>query len=201
MELVLATNNPHKVREIREVLADLPIKVLTPADLRLAVEVKEDGATYAENAAKKARAVAALTGRPALADDSGLEVEALGGEPGVRSARYTGEDASGADHIRKLLEALSGVPFDRRRAVFRCVLVLAWPDGGEETAEGACEGTITFQPMGERGFGYDPVFLIPEYGQTFAQMEPREKHRISHRGRALERLREILAERLAHHPH
>ncbi len=201
MELILATNNPHKVREIREVLADLPIKVLTPEDLGLAVEVEEDADTYVENAAKKARAVAALTGRPALGDDSGLEVEALGGAPGVRSARYAGEGASGADHIRKLLEALSGVSFDRRRAVFRCVLVLAWPDGGEETAEGACEGTITFQPMGERGFGYDPVFLIPEYGKTFAQLEPREKHRISHRGRALKRLREILEERLAHHPH
>jgi XTP/dITP diphosphohydrolase len=201
VELVLATNNPHKVREIRELLADLPIKVLTPADLGLAVEVEEDGAAYAENAAKKARAVAALTGRPALGDDSGLEVDALGGAPGVRSARYAGEGASGADHIRKLLEALAGVPFDRRRAVFRCVLVLAWPDGGEETVEGACEGIITFQPMGEQGFGYDPVFLIPEYGKTFAQMEPREKHRISHRGRALERLRERLAEHLAYNPH
>lgn len=186
MRLVLATRNEGKVREIREVLSGLDVELLTLSDLP---EVHEDGATFSENAKKKALKVAELTGLPALADDSGLEVDALGGSPGVRSARFAGDDDA---NNRKLLELLKGVPPERRTARFRCVLALAFPDGRAYTVEGTCEGRIAEEPAGEGGFGYDPIFLVPERGLTFAQMTREEKNSISHRGRALRKLREVL---------
>lgn len=146
-----------------------------------------------ENALKKARTVTALTGLPALADDSGLEVEALGGAPGIYSSRYAGERADDAMNIAKLLKALEGVPEGKRGAAFRCVLVLCRPDGNHLDFEGRWPGRITDRPAGQGGFGYDPVFFVPEMGMTVAEMPPEIKNRISHRARAFERLREWLA--------
>jgi len=189
MRLVLATRNEGKAKEIREALSGLEVDLLTLSDFP---EVHEDGATFSENAKKKALTVAKFTGLPALADDSGLEVDALGGMPGVRSARFAGEGADDDANNRKLLELLKGLPPERRTARFRCVLALAFPDGEVYTVEGTCEGLIAEEPAGEGGFGYDPLFLIPEEGRTFAQMTREEKNSLSHRGRALRKLREVL---------
>ncbi len=192
MRLVLATRNEGKVKEIREALSGLEVDLLTLSDFPEVPEVHEDGATFSENAKKKALTVAKFTGLPALADDSGLEVDALGGMPGVRSARFAGEGADDDANNRKLLELLKGLPPERRTARFRCVLALAFPDGEVYTVEGTCEGLIAEEPAGEGGFGYDPLFLIPEEGRTFAQMTREEKNSLSHRGRALRKLREVL---------
>ena len=192
MTIVLATRNPGKIEEIREALSGLDIAFRTLSDFPDLPEIREDGTTFRENAEKKALTVARATGLPALADDSGLEVDALGGAPGVRSARFAGEGADDRSNNRKLLDLLRGVPPERRTARFRCVLALAFPDGRVYTVEGTCEGRIVEDPAGEGGFGYDPLFLIPEEGRTFAQMTREEKNRISHRGRALSKLREVL---------
>ncbi|RKY59577.1 MAG: non-canonical purine NTP pyrophosphatase [Candidatus Latescibacterota bacterium] len=192
MRLVLATRNEGKAKEIREALSGLEVDLLTLSDFPEVPEVHEDGATFSENAKKKALTVAKFTGLPALADDSGLEVDALGGMPGVRSARFAGEGADDDANNRKLLELLKGLPPERRTARFRCVLALAFPDGEVYTVEGTCEGLIAEEPAGEGGFGYDPLFLIPEEGRTFAQMTREEKNSLSHRGRALRKLREVL---------
>lgn len=193
MRLVLATRNEGKVKEIREALSGLEVDLLTLLDFPEVPEVHEDGATFSENAKKKALTVAKFTGLPALADDSGLEVDALGGMPGVRSARFAGEGADDDANNRKLLELLKGLPPERRTARFRCVLALAFPDGEVYTVEGTCEGLIAEEPAGDGGFGYDPLFLIPEEGRTFAQMTREEKNSLSHRGRALRKLREVLS--------
>ncbi len=185
-KLLIATNNPGKAREYRALLADLPVEITFPAQEGLALEVEETGETFAANARLKAVAFAQASGLPALADDSGLEVDALGGAPGVRSARYAGPGATDADRTRKLLAALADVPPGRRTARFRCVVALAWPDGVVQTAEGVCEGEIGFEPRGAHGFGYDPVFLVAGYGgRTMAELPPAEKNRISHRARAV----------------
>ena len=189
-KLLIATNNPGKVREYEDLLGDLSgVEITFPAREGLSLEVVESGQTFEENARLKAGAFCAVSGLPTLADDSGLEVDALDGAPGVRSARYAGPGTSDIDRYRKLLTALTGVPPDRRAARFRCVVALALPDGQVHTAEGACEGEIGFTPRGEFGFGYDPVFIVAgQEGRTMAELEPEVKNRISHRARAVEAL-------------
>jgi XTP/dITP diphosphohydrolase len=187
-KLLIATNNPGKVREYEDLLGDLSgVEITFPAREGLSLEVVESGRTFEENARLKAGAFCAVSGLPTLADDSGLEVDALDGAPGVRSARYAGPGASDIDRYRKLLAVLAGVPPDRRSARFRCVVALALPDGQVHTAEGACEGEIGFAPRGEFGFGYDPVFIVAgQEGRTMAELEPEVKNCISHRARAVE---------------
>jgi XTP/dITP diphosphohydrolase len=180
--LLIATNNRGKVREYRDILGDLPLELVTPADIGLELEVEETGATYEENACLKAQTFAQASGLLTLADDSGLEVDALGGEPGMHSHRYA--RGSDADRYRALLERLRDVPPEQRTARFRCVLVLAAPTGEAYTCEGVCPGVIVDTPRGEGGFGYDPVFYLPERGQTMAELAPEEKNHLSHRGRA-----------------
>ncbi len=193
-KVLLATHNPGKRREWYELLKGLDIALWLPDELGLDGAVAETGETYEENAFLKARTLSAASGLPALADDSGLEVDALEGAPGVRSARYRlGSDAV---RYRALLEALEGVPEEERTARFRCVAALVLPDGREFTTEGVCEGVITTEPQGEGGFGYDPVFYLPGRGKTLAQLGPYEKNQISHRALAAEAMRPILEREL-----
>lgn len=195
--LVLATRNNGKIREIRAILADLPLEIV---DLRAypdAPEVPEEGPDFAANARGKALAIAAHTGEWTLADDSGLEVEALDGAPGVFSARYAGVHGDDRANIAKLLAEMASVPEGRRRARFVCLAALAAPDGSCFLAEGECGGVIARNPRGENGFGYDPVFFLPEYGLTMAELPEELKNEISHRARALAKLRPVLAARLA----
>ena len=189
--LVLATANAGKVVELRELLSEWgPIEVQSLESFPDLALPAESETSYIDNAVAKARAVTVATGLPALGDDSGLEVARLGGGPGVRSARWAATDA---ERVRKLLDALADVPPDARRASFRCVVALAWPDGRVETAEGACAGSIARAPSGTGGFGYDPVFVPEELGCTFAEASPEEKQRLSHRARAVRRLGARLA--------
>ena len=190
MRLLLASNNPHKAGEMRALLAEVRGLELVARPSNLP-EPEEDGATLLDNARIKARAVVAATGEPAVSDDTGLEVEALGGAPGVFTARYAGQDATYEDNWRKLLAELG----DRadRRARWRTVALVAWPDGSETWAEGTCEGAIAAQARGNGGFGYDPVFVPDEGdGRTFAELEPDEKNAVSHRGRAFRALGRLL---------
>ena len=190
---VLATFNRDKAAELNALLS-LPGVTLAPlADWPGALAPEETGATLLENARIKARAAVALTGLPAIADDTGLEVDALGGAPGVHAARYAGEGATYADNVAKLLRELDGVPPARRTARFRTVCVAAWPDGREIHAEGVLEGTITDGPRGANGFGYDPVFVPAGESRTYAQFSDAEKNAISHRARAVKALGEKLA--------
>lgn len=186
--LVIATRNRAKSAEIRALLKDFPVEIKDVNDFGPLPEPVEDGRTFDENAYKKALFTARVLGLPALADDSGLEVEALGGEPGVHSARYAGDEATDAENNRKLLRVMEGV--ENRKARFVCVLSLAVPTGPALTYEAACEGEIATEPRGSRGFGYDPVFYYPPARKTFAEMEPEEKAAVSHRGRALREFRE-----------
>nr|MBC7244394.1 XTP/dITP diphosphatase [Chloroflexota bacterium] len=195
--LFLATDNPGKMREYEQLLAPLRVKLWTPHLLGLALAVHEDGASYAENARVKALTYMRASGMPTLADDSGLEVDALGGAPGIHSARYAGHDANDADRCYLLLQQLEGVPREKRTARFRCVLVLATPDGEVHSTEGICEGFIGFEPQGSHGFGYDPIFFLPEYGQTMGQLSPEIKNRISHRARAVQKMFPVLSRILA----
>jgi len=197
IKLLVATNNPGKVREYEALLRGLSLTLTYPAQEGIDIEVEETGSTFAENACLKATAYARASGLLTLADDSGLEVDALGGQPGTRSARFAGEGTSDEDRYRLLLNKLEGLPWERRTARFRCVIAIATPQGGVRTAEGTCEGVIAFEPKGEHGFGYDPVFYMPEHGQTMAELEPEIKNRISHRARAAEGARRILQELLA----
>jgi XTP/dITP diphosphohydrolase len=197
LTLVMATHNPGKVRELAALLGDLEVRLLSLADFPEIPDISEEGATFAQNARAKARAVARLTGLLALADDSGLEVEALGGRPGVHSARYAVDLTGGAsptdrDNWMKLLKEMAGIPWERRSARFVCVAALAWPDGRVHTTRGECAGVISFEPKGEQGFGYDPVFWVPEFERTMAELPPAVKNQISHRARALAALKEML---------
>jgi len=185
--IVLATRNPGKTAEIRSLLAGFPVDVRDLTDFGPIPEVEEDGATFEENAYKKASFTARVLGFPALSDDSGLCVPALDGAPGVHSARYGGPGLSDADRCRRLLDAMRGR--DDRRAAFECVLSLAVPSGPALTYEGRCEGVLAEAPSGANGFGYDPVFFYPPLGRTFAELARDEKGRVSHRGRALAELR------------
>lgn len=189
MKIVLATNNQGKVSEIRAILEKHKVEVLSLDDVPgTPPEVVEDADTFAGNALKKASAIAHWAGMPALADDSGLVVQALGGEPGVQSARYAGKDGDSEANMVMLLERMEGVPEPERLAHFACVMVLATPDGRHWESAGRVDGLITFQKRGSAGFGYDPVFFYIPADKTFAQMDPAEKNQVSHRGRALEAL-------------
>jgi XTP/dITP diphosphohydrolase len=183
-KLLLATNNKAKVREYRGLLQELPLKLVLPAELDITTTVSEVGDSLEENARLKATVLAAESRLLALADDSGLEVDALGGEPGPLSARYAGEGASDRDRIDYLLARLKGVPWERRRARFRCIIAIATPDGEVELCSGECPGFITFEPRGEQGFGYDPVFYLPQLDKTMAELPLEIKNQVSHRGKA-----------------
>jgi len=193
MKLLIATRNRGKKREYARLLQGLEVELIALDDLGVTKTIKEDGASYTENALLKARGYAAATGLLTLADDSGLEVDALDGAPGVLTARYAGEGATDEQRYSLLLEQLKDVPHEHRTARFRCVIALAWPDGRVEITEGVCEGRITREPRGEHGFGYDPVFYVPEYGCTMAELPPEIKNRISHRARAAAVASEILS--------
>ncbi|MBP1725800.1 MAG: non-canonical purine pyrophosphatase, rdgB/HAM1 family [Deltaproteobacteria bacterium] len=187
LPVVLATRNAGKTEELRRLLADFPVVVMNLSNFGPMPPVEEDGTTFEENAVKKARSTAKVVGLPALADDSGLTVDALGGAPGVRSARYAGEHAADADNNAKLLKELEHE--DNRAAAFVCVIAIAVPWGPALVYEGHCEGLITREQMGTEGFGYDPVFFYPPLQKTFAQLTTEEKNQVSHRGRALRELR------------
>nr|WP_325219465.1 XTP/dITP diphosphatase [uncultured Oscillibacter sp.] len=182
-KFVLATHNPGKLAEMKAILSGLGVEVVSPAEAGVEVDVEETGTTFAENAMLKAKAICAAAGLPAIADDSGLCVDALNGGPGVYSARYGGEELDDRKRRLLLLRNLRGQT--TRAAHFTCAVACAFPDGDTLTAEGRCDGAIAFAPLGEGGFGYDPVFLIPEKGKTFGQLSPEEKSAISHRGKAL----------------
>ncbi len=190
--LLLATRNLHKLEEFRAIFSDLPLRLLSLRDLQLAIDVEETGTTYAENAELKARAYAQVSNMSTLADDSGLEIDALGGAPGVQSARYLGSETSYEERFRVILEQLKGLPLDRRSARFRCVIALVEPLGNIRMVEGVVEGVIAEGPRGTNGFGYDPIFSLPELGKTFAELEPEYKNRISHRARAAQSARKLL---------
>lgn len=182
--IVLATTNKGKTREMKEMLKDHPIEIRDLSDFGPIPEVIEDGETFDDNAYKKAAFTAKVLGYPALADDSGLCVDALDGAPGVYSARYAGENATDAENVDKLLKALENE--DNRKAAFQCVISIAVPTGAALTYEGRCEGVLTREPAGDNGFGYDPLFFFPELDKTFAQLSMDEKARVSHRGKALQ---------------
>ena len=183
MKFVLASHNKGKLAEMQAVLADLGVEVVMPAELGITVDVEETGTTFAENAMLKAKAICAAAKLPAIADDSGLCVDALNGGPGVYSARYGGEGLDDRGRYMLLLNNMRGQT--TRAAHFACAIACAFPNGDTLTAEGRCDGTIAFAPMGEGGFGYDPVFFVPELKKTFGQLTAEEKSAISHRGRAL----------------
>ena len=184
MKLVLASKNKKKIAEMNQILEALGVEICSQAEAGVDVDVEENGTTFEENSLLKAKAVMEQSGMPAIADDSGLCVDALGGAPGVYSARYGGEGLDDAGRTRLLLENMRGQ--SPRTARFVCVIACCFPNGDTITARGECEGTIAFAPMGESGFGYDPVFFIPGMKKTFAQLESKEKNAISHRGKALE---------------
>ena len=192
MELLLATRNEGKIREIRELLKGCQTSLASLRDYPDSPEVLEDGQSYRDNALKKARFFAKWTEKLTLADDSGLEVDYLKGKPGVLSARYAGNGADDRENNRRLLRELKGVPPEKRGAVFRCVMALVAPWGDEEVVEGECRGRIGSEERGSQGFGYDPLFVIPRYGKTVAELSMAEKNRLSHRGKALRKVRKIL---------
>jgi XTP/dITP diphosphohydrolase len=192
--LAVASKNAHKLREIARICADWPVSWLTVESTHEPwPDVEEPHDTYRENAFAKAREVAASFGVPAVADDSGIEVDALGGAPGPRSARYAGEDATDEENLDELLRAVKDVPESDRTARYRCVAVVAWPDGREIWAEGVCEGRLDLSPRGARGFGYDPAFIPEGLDRTMAELDDEDKDRISHRGRAFRALGDLLA--------
>ncbi|MFB3146166.1 MAG: XTP/dITP diphosphatase [Nitrospirales bacterium] len=196
VELVLATGNPDKQKEIVALLGDLPITIRTLKEFEPLPPIVEDGETCEANAIKKATVIANHTGRLALADDTGLEVDALGGRPGVYAARYAGEHATYQDNCRKLLEELQGVPVGKRAARFLTVIALAEPTNSVDVVEGVLDGTIAETVSGTDGFGYDPVFFVPELGKTLAQITLEEKNQISHRGRALAKVKDVLRQKI-----
>ncbi len=191
--LAIASRNPGKLREILAICAGWPVSWLTAQTHEGPLPaVEEPHDTYLDNALAKARAVASALGVAALADDSGIEVDALGGGPGPRSARYAGEGATDRQNLDMLIRAVAGVPASGRTARYRCVAAVVWPDGREVWAEGYCEGTLLARPRGTGGFGYDPIFVPAGWDRTMAELAPEEKDRISHRGRALRALRDLL---------
>jgi len=196
VELVLATGNLDKQKEMIALLSDLPITIRTLNEFEPVPPIIEDGETCEANAIKKATIIAKYTGRLALADDTGLEVEALDGRPGVYAARYAGENATYQDNCRKLLEELQGVPVGKRAARFLTVIALAEPIDSVDVVEGVLDGTIADTVSGADGFGYDPVFFVPELGKTLAQITLEEKNQISHRGRALAKTKDVLRQKI-----
>lgn len=193
--IVFATGNEGKMHEIRQILGDMNVKILSMKEAGITVDITEDGTTFEENAIIKAKAVAAMTKHIVLADDSGLEIDYLNKEPGIYSARYMGENTSYALKNANLIERLEGVRDEARTARFVCVIAAVLPDGELLTARGVVEGRIAYEPEGENGFGFDPIFYLPEYGCTTAQLSEEEKNAISHRGRALRAMRQKLEEK------
>lgn len=196
-QILFATGNEGKMREIRSILADTGARVLSMKEAGVSIDIEENGTTFEENALIKARAVsAALTKADSvvLADDSGLVIDALNGEPGIYSARYMGEDTSYEVKNTNLIERLEGVPDEKRTARFVCAIAAVMPDGREFTVKAAIEGRIGYEQKGEGGFGYDPIFYVPEFGKTTAELTAEEKNRVSHRGKALEQMKEVLRE-------
>lgn len=195
-ELVLVTRNEGKVREFREIMKELPVKILSLRDFPDFPEIIEDGRTFEENALKKARALAIFTKDVAIADDSGLVVDALNGSPGVFSARYSGEGASDLENNLKLLNDLKGVHLKDRGAAFKCAIAIVAPDGFEEVVTGECRGTIGFEMRGNEGFGYDPLFIPSGFDKTFAGLGMEIKNRVSHRFRAITAIKPVLTKRV-----
>ncbi|MCX8129388.1 MAG: XTP/dITP diphosphatase [Clostridia bacterium] len=193
-EFIVASRNKGKLKEISEILADFPLRVVSMEEIGIDKDIEEYGSTFEENALIKAKEIHSITGNMVMADDSGLEVDFLNGAPGIYSARFAGEGATDEDKNNKLLELLKEVPFEKRNARFVCVIAVVFPDGESFTVRGTCEGYIAFKPEGKNGFGYDPLFYVPEYDMTTAQLAPEEKHRISHRGKALRLMAEKLKE-------
>ncbi len=191
-KLLLATNNQAKVREYRSLLRNIPFELVTLAEEGITTTVSEVGESLEENARLKATVLASQSQLLALADDSGLEVDALGGEPGRLSARYAGEGASDRDRVNYLLSRLKGVPWQKRPARFRCIIAIATPGGEIELCSGECRGFITFEPRGEQGFGYDPVFYLPELDKTMAELPLEIKNQVSHRGQAARKAYQVL---------
>ncbi|MCK8827860.1 XTP/dITP diphosphatase [Natroniella acetigena] len=194
MKVFLATGNKNKVKEMKQILADTEIEISSQADIGTFPEVVEDATTFTGNALKKAREFGQHTKLPAIADDSGLVVEALDGQPGVYSARFAGEDATDEENNQKLLDSLKGVPMEKRTAYFSCAMAFVTPEGEEKVVQGKCEGRIALEPKGEGGFGYDPLFIVDDYEQTFAQMGSEVKNQISHRANALEKIKNFLVD-------
>jgi XTP/dITP diphosphohydrolase len=192
-KLIFATGNKDKLREIKEILAGMDIEILSMKEAGIDIDIVEDGKTFEENALIKARAVCKASGELSLADDSGLEIDALGKEPGIYSARYMGEDTSYDIKNNNLIERLEGIPDEQRTARFVCAMAAVFPDGTEKTFVRTMEGRIGYKIAGENGFGYDPIFVLPEYGKTSAEISPEEKNAISHRGKALRALAEYLS--------
>jgi len=192
LEVIVATRNKGKLREFRDALKGLNLRIRGLNDFPDVPEVEEDGDSFIENALKKARFYSTYFGKLTLADDSGLEVGRLRGRPGVHSARYAGERASSQKNNQKLLRELEGVPISMRGARFRCIIALKSPEGKETLTEGFCRGRIGFKEKGRRGFGYDPLFILPKEGKTMAELSLEEKNRVSHRGKALRKMRRII---------
>ena len=191
-KIIFATGNENKMKEIRMILSDLGMPIQSMKEAGIDVDVVEDGSTFEENALIKAKAVAAQCNDIVLADDSGLEIDWLGGEPGIYSARYMGEDTSYHIKNASLIERLNGVPDEKRTARFVCAVAAAFPDGSVKTVRGTMEGRIGYEEKGENGFGYDPIFYLPEYGCTSAELSGKEKNKISHRGKALRAIKDEL---------
>lgn len=191
-KIIFATGNAGKIKEIKRILADCGREVISMKDAGIEIDVKEDGSSYEENALIKARAVAAYTNSIVMADDSGLEIDYLNKEPGIYSARYMGEDTSYHIKNQNLIDRLEGVPDEQRTARFVCVIGAVMPDGTELVTKGVVEGRIGYQELGSNGFGYDPIFLIPELQKTTAELAEEEKNKVSHRGKALLLMREEL---------
>jgi XTP/dITP diphosphohydrolase len=192
LEVVVATRNKGKIREIRKALKGLGLRIYALSDFPDVPEIEEDGKSFTENALKKARFYSKYFGKLTIADDSGLEVEWLKGLPGIYSARYAGKGASARENNQKLLNEMEGISLSKRGARFKCVMAMVSPDGREAIAEGSCKGRIGFEEKGRRGFGYDPFFILPKYGKTMAELSLEEKNKISHRGKALRKLRKII---------
>ena len=191
LEILIATNNLGKVREIKDILGGQQIKILTMKDFPHLPKIEEDGKTYQENAFKKARKTLEYTDKICLADDSGLEIDYLKGKPGIYSSRWGNSDE---ERINKVLKLLEGVPINKRKAKFVCVAVLVFPDGKTYMTKEECKGIIEFQPKGKYGFGYNPIFMVPEYNKTFAELGDKIKNQISHRGKAMRKMVEIIKE-------
>lgn len=190
--MIFATGNENKMKEIREILGALPLEILSMKEAGVSADIVEDGKTFEENALIKARAICKLAGEMVLADDSGLEIDYLNKEPGIYSARYMGEDTSYHIKNKSLIDRLEGVPDEKRTARFVCAIAAVFPGGKELVVRGTVEGIIGYEEKGENGFGYDPIFYLPERGCTTAELPPEEKNSISHRGNALRLMKDLL---------
>lgn len=194
-ELIVASGNLHKINEVKEILSPLGYNVQSMKEVGIDIEIEENGTTFEENALIKAKTISNISEKVVLADDSGLEVEILDNAPGIFSARYAGEHGNDQANNKRLLRELQNVPMEKREARFCCAIAMVFPEGKEIVVTGECKGRIGYSPIGNNGFGYDPLFMIPRLGKSFAQLKKEEKNRISHRAKALEKLHKVLLER------